>query len=120
MVLGPPVEIPGDVAELVLQPLASGFTAVRIGSADGRSDRRFDGRALPPAVAGPAPVSGALRVTASGVERAAVDIQAPCPYQARDVIQPSGPPTVQIRRPGSRAFLLDAPFGAGLRGLAFP
>ncbi len=120
MVSGPPVEIPGDVVQAQLLPLADGTTAVRIIGPPGTSDRRFDGRSLLPVPAGTVTAAGALRLTARGVEAPAAErVSAPCAYTARDE-RSAGPPAIRIRRPGKTSFALEAPFGAGLRGLPFP
>jgi hypothetical protein len=121
MAVGPPVEIGGDIVQLQMRPPDSGRTIVVVAGLERSQTWQFDGRALLPATAGSPPGPDSLRLTARGVEPSAVQSNdRPCAFSARDISPSSGPPAVQIRRPGRKAFVLEAPFGAGLRGLPFP
>jgi hypothetical protein len=121
MVLGPPVAIPQDVEQLQLWALPSGEVAVRMKTATGSVDRLFDGRTLAPGRWPGATGAPAVGLTARGLEHPASERQAaPCRFTAADVFASSRPPAVSVRAPGRTSFLLEAPFGAGLRGLPFP
>jgi hypothetical protein len=125
MALGPEVPIRDDVVELHLE-LPAGDTSTRVVLDTGQSvtAHRFDGTSLLPVAAERTdPRSGgpALRLTAAGVVRGSRDARsAPCRFEARDVRPAGAPPAVRIQAHGRKPVLLDAAFGAGLRGLPFP
>jgi hypothetical protein len=123
MALGPPVELPGDVAELSLWP-ASGATAELAVTAPGGPPRfyRLKGDLLE-AVAAPSPETRRrppVRLTGRGVtDPGRLDRPAPCAFRAADDFSGNHPPRVQITA-GKKTLILAAPLGAGLYGLPFP
>jgi hypothetical protein len=120
MVLGAPVPLGADLEEVQLRPLPSGKTTLRMRSGMGTSEVVFDGRFLSPVAAARRPRRGGVHLSARGIERPAAERQSqPCRFRAADVFESARPPAVSIRAPG-RSFLLEAAFGAGLRGLPFP
>jgi hypothetical protein len=125
MALGPEVPIPADVVELRVEPPAADSTSrVVIDTGQAVSVHRFDGSSLVPLAGEPPRVKVGrrlLRLTPAGVEGSDRQARAaPCRFEARDVRPADATPGVRIEGQGGKPFLLEAPFGAGLRGLLFP
>ncbi len=126
MTLGPEVAIPGDVEELRLTPAPGGRAVhLSVDRSGETSSLLFDGRSLTPVgpLRQPAARAGApsLRLTGEGVSSPARLVSpGPCRFEARDLRPPGALPAVQIQAPTGRRFSLEAPHGAGLRGLPFP
>ena len=126
MAVGPEVPLATDVVELQIEPLATGDSVrVRLDTGPAVHSLLFDGRSLSPGAVPTTPgrsVADRLRLTGRGVEQPTTQIHArACGFVAEDIRPPASPPAVRIRAArGQRPFLLQAPLGAGLRGLPFP
>jgi hypothetical protein len=127
MALGPAVPITADLVELRIESSGPGEPAViSLDTGAGVTERVFDGRALSsrvgvrPAATGPRDRPW-LRLTASGVKEPSSETWAnPCRFTADQVARSAIGPSLRIRAPGRQPFWLEAPFGAGLRGMPFP
>jgi hypothetical protein len=124
MALGPAVPVAPDVVELRIELAADGAARLTLDTGETRTSARFDGDTVrAEAAAGPGAVgpSNHLRITARGVATPAREsVTEPCRFTAEDMRDEAGRAGIRIRAPRARSFTLDAPQGAGLRGLAFP
>jgi hypothetical protein len=124
MALGPEVPVPGDVlAVQVKPPAADASVQVVLDRGSTRGVFRFDGDALIPAAGSAAAPDGGLwlRLTAAGVQASHREKRsAPCRFEVRDSRLFGKAPAMTVRAPGGKSIVLEAPFGAGLRGLPFP
>jgi hypothetical protein len=123
MTLGPPLPLDGDVADLELRLPAGALPELRIITAADRTPRLvfLQGGALVPTPASSGRPGPAVRLTGEGVAATGRTVSLPgCRLTARDQ-QPGGglPRRVQVAGRG-RAVTLEARYGAGLAGLAFP
>jgi hypothetical protein len=121
MVLGPPVDLPGDLDALWLRPGPAGSDAVarvRLRTAQGETQHLLVSDALVPA---PAEAGDwTVHLTGAGVEaRGKVAGPAACAFRAADESPAKQPPRVRVTA-GKQSRILDAPLGAGLYGLPFP
>ena len=125
MVLGPVVELPGDVRQITLWPAGRDGVEVEVVGLVGASSKfHFDGQKLQPTQtihrrfsADAQPVA----LTAAGVAPTSrVVTDAGCAFSAHDEIDGNGLPGIHISAQAGKGFFLDARYGAGLNGLPFP
>jgi hypothetical protein len=125
MVLGPVLELPGDVRHLTMWVSGRGGVEMEVARPEGELDRfRFDGQTLDPVrairgrlVAGVHPVI----LTPAGVAPGTRVVTDPtCGFSAHDETDAQGMPRIRLVPHGGKSFLLDARYGAGLDGLSFP
>jgi hypothetical protein len=125
MVLGPVVELPGDVRQFTMWPSARGAVAIEAAGPGGELDRfRFDGEVLEPAKISPSGFSPGVHpviLTAAGVAPGTRAVADPaCGFSAHDQTDTKGLPQIRISPRKGKGFMLDARYGAGLDGLPFP
>ena len=125
MVLGPVVELPGDVRRLTLWFSRGGAAEVEAARPEGELDNfRFDGQTLEPGGAFRGRFSTDLHrvvLTATGVAATSrVVTDAACGFSARDEPDAQGLPGIRISARRGKGFFLDARYGSGLDGLPFP
>ncbi len=125
MVLGPVVELPGDVRQLTMWVSGRGGVEMEVARPEGDLGRfRFDGQILEPVgairgrlVAGVHPVI----LTPAGVAPGSRVVTDPaCGFSAHDETDAQGLPGIRLLPHKGKGFLLDARYGAGLDGLPFP
>jgi hypothetical protein len=125
MVLGPVLELPGDVRHLTMWVSGRGGVEMEVARPEGELDRfHFDGQTLDPvgAIRG-RPVAGVHSVilTPAGVAPGNRVVADPaCGFSARDETDAQGLPRIRLVPHRDKSFLLDARYGAGLDGLPFP
>jgi hypothetical protein len=121
MSLGPAVPLPGDLAAVEIRLPPGSAPELRL-SPPGQEVQvfRLQGDALLSVPISPPPRAPMVRLTAAaGVPATARTVElAGCPFRAADDRTPDVP-HVRISAKG-RALTLDARYGAGLAGLAFP
>jgi hypothetical protein len=121
MAAAAPIELPGDVTELLLWSGRGAAIELRLRSAEGVRDYQLIGEALAP-VPALSPETRArppVRLTAAGVEAARpVSGQAGCAFRAAEERPAGQPPRVRVTA-GKQSVVLEAPLGAGLFGLPF-
>jgi hypothetical protein len=124
MVVGPAVEIPGDVRKLGLCFTGGGEAVVSVlGSHHGPSRFRLADHELEPAPAERLAACGAPTtiLTGAGVAPATRKVDRPgCPFTVRDEPAQALGSQVRVLAGRKRSFVLDAAHGAGLRGMPFP
>ena len=125
MVLGPVVEIAGDVRQLTLWPAGRDSVELEVAGAVGLSSKfQFDGEKLQPAQTIHRRFSASVHpvvLTAAGVAPTSrVVSDDGCGFSAHNEIGGNGLPGIRISARVGKGFLLDARYGAGLDGLPFP
>jgi len=122
MTLGPPVELPGDVEELLLWPApsAGALAQLRVRTADRARQLRLVGQALVEVPLPGEPAGPPVRLTGTGVDAKGRSAgPASCGFRAADELPAGQPPRVRVSA-GKQSRVLEAPLGAGLHGLPFP
>jgi len=125
MVLGPVVELPGDVRQITLWPTGRDGVEVEVVGLVGASSKfHFDGQRLEPAQTIHRRFSASVHpvvLTAAGVAPTSrVVTDDGCAFSAQDELDGNGLPGVRISTGASKGFFLDARYGTGLNGLPFP
>ena len=123
MALGPAIDVPGDVRQMTMWSSGRGGVEMEVAKPEGELDKfRFDGQTLEPvgairgrSSAGVHPVT----LTAAGVAPGRRVVADPaCGFSANDEADAQGLPRIRVS--ARQSFFLDARYGAGLDGLAFP